>query len=77
MKKALITGITGQDGSYLADLLIEKGYEVHERFYEIGTPAALAETETFLGRRLALEDEGRASIADTGPERPTPSADAA
>ena len=29
MKKALITGITGQDGSHLADLLIEKGYEVH------------------------------------------------
>jgi len=28
-KKALITGITGQDGSYLADLLLEKGYEVH------------------------------------------------
>ena len=28
-KKALITGITGQDGSYLAELLIEKGYEVH------------------------------------------------
>jgi GDPmannose 4,6-dehydratase len=29
MKKALITGITGQDGSYLADLLVAKGYEVH------------------------------------------------
>lgn len=29
MKKALITGITGQDGSYLAEFLIEKGYEVH------------------------------------------------
>lgn len=29
MKKALITGITGQDGSYLAELLIDKGYEVH------------------------------------------------
>ena len=29
MKKALITGITGQDGSYLADLLLSKGYEVH------------------------------------------------
>jgi GDPmannose 4,6-dehydratase len=29
MKKALITGITGQDGSYLADLLLQKGYEVH------------------------------------------------
>ena len=29
MKKAIITGITGQDGSYLAEILIEKGYEVH------------------------------------------------
>ena len=29
MKKALITGITGQDGSYLAELLLDKGYEVH------------------------------------------------
>ena len=28
-KVALITGITGQDGSYLAEFLIEKGYEVH------------------------------------------------
>src|SRR6266480_7256966 len=29
MKKALITGITGQDGAYLAEFLLEKGYEVH------------------------------------------------
>ncbi len=29
MQKALITGITGQDGSYLAELLLSKGYEVH------------------------------------------------
>src|SRR5689334_5556990 len=29
MKKALITGITGQDGAYLAELLLKKGYEVH------------------------------------------------
>ena len=29
MKRAFITGITGQDGSYLAELLLEKGYEVH------------------------------------------------
>lgn len=29
MKVALITGITGQDGSYLAELLLEKGYQVH------------------------------------------------
>ena len=29
MKTALITGITGQDGSFLAEFLLEKGYEVH------------------------------------------------
>ena len=29
MKKVLITGITGQDGSYLAEFLLKKGYEVH------------------------------------------------
>ena len=29
MKTALITGVTGQDGSYLAELLLEKGYKVH------------------------------------------------
>ena len=29
MKKALITGITGQDGAYLAELLLSKGYEVY------------------------------------------------
>ena len=29
MKKALITGVTGQDGSYLAELLLDKGYDVH------------------------------------------------
>ena len=30
MKKALITGVTGQDGSYLAEFLLARGYEVHE-----------------------------------------------
>ena len=29
MKKAIITGVTGQDGSYMAELLLSKGYEVH------------------------------------------------
>ena len=29
MKRALITGVTGQDGSYLVELLLEKNYEVH------------------------------------------------
>lgn len=32
MKKALITGITGQDGSYLAEFLLEKSYEVHGHY---------------------------------------------
>ncbi len=44
MARALITGITGQDGSYLADLLLEKGYEVHGMVRR-------ASTETF--QRLA------------------------
>lgn len=39
MKKALITGITGQDGSYLAELLLEKGYEVHGIIRRHSTPA--------------------------------------
>ena len=38
MKKALITGITGQDGSYLAELLLEKGYEVHGLIRRISQP---------------------------------------
>ena len=41
MKKALITGITGQDGSYLTELLLEKDYEVHG----ILRPAAVFTTE--------------------------------
>jgi GDPmannose 4,6-dehydratase len=32
MKKALITGITGQDGAYLSKFLLEKGYDVHGAF---------------------------------------------
>ncbi len=38
MKKALITGITGQDGSYLAELLLEKGYEVSGIIRRLSTP---------------------------------------
>ena len=38
-KRALITGITGQDGSYLAELLLEKGYEV----FGIGPPCQHAQ----------------------------------
>ncbi|MEN6634632.1 MAG: GDP-mannose 4,6-dehydratase [Clostridiaceae bacterium] len=54
MKRALITGITGQDGSYLAELLLEKGYEVHG----ITRRASLPNTnriETILNR-ITLHD---------------------
>jgi GDPmannose 4,6-dehydratase len=51
-KKALITGITGQDGSYLADLLLEKGYEVHA----IVRRAALEDPEHRLSRVKHLAD---------------------
>ena len=44
MKKALITGITGQDGSYLTELLIKKGYEVHG----IIRPASVFTTERIM-----------------------------
>ena len=59
MKRALITGITGQDGSYLADLLLRKGYEVHG----IKRRSSLLNTDRIdhlyqdphdLGRRLIL-----------------------
>lgn len=38
MKRALITGITGQDGSYLAELLLDKGYKVHGLVRRLSTP---------------------------------------
>ncbi|MBI4160603.1 MAG: GDP-mannose 4,6-dehydratase, partial [Candidatus Yanofskybacteria bacterium] len=38
MKKALITGVTGQDGSYLAELLLEKGYHVYGLQRRSSTP---------------------------------------
>jgi len=37
MKKALITGVTGQDGSYLAEFLLAKGYEVHGLIHRAST----------------------------------------
>ncbi|MCH6581205.1 MAG: GDP-mannose 4,6-dehydratase [Nitrospinae bacterium] len=53
MKKALITGVTGQDGSYLAELLLEKGYEVH---------GLVRRSSTFnRGRIEPLRDHSRAT----------------
>jgi GDPmannose 4,6-dehydratase len=52
MKKALITGITGQDGSYLADFLLENGYEVHGLIRRTSTPSL--ERISHLAGRLTL-----------------------
>ena len=52
MKRALITGITGQDGSYLADLLLDKGYEVHGVVRRV----AIEDPEHRLWRILHLKD---------------------
>jgi GDPmannose 4,6-dehydratase len=52
MKKALITGITGQDGSYLAELLLAEGYEVHGLVRRV----ALEQPDQRLGRIAHLAD---------------------
>ncbi|WP_447979756.1 GDP-mannose 4,6-dehydratase [Candidatus Nitrospira bockiana] len=52
MKRALITGITGQDGSYLAELLLEKGYDVHGIIRRV----AIEDPEHRLWRILHLRD---------------------
>ena len=53
MKRALITGITGQDGSYLAEFLLGKGYEVHGLVRRV----AIEDPEHRLGRILHLKDQ--------------------
>jgi GDPmannose 4,6-dehydratase len=69
-KRALITGITGQDGSYLAELLLAKGYEVHglSRVGDGNAPAVLTNRVTFHTGDLAdgssLESLVDASRAD-------------
>ncbi len=54
VKKALITGVTGQDGSYLAELLLEKGYEVHG----IKRRSSLFNTERVDHIYQSLQEEG-------------------
>jgi GDPmannose 4,6-dehydratase len=59
MKRALITGITGQDGSHLAELLLSKGYEVHGLVRRV----ALEQPEQRLGRILPVRDRVRLHAA--------------
>lgn len=60
MPKALITGISGQDGSYLTELLLKQGYEVHG----IVRPAALENPEMHLTRLLPLLDRIQLQAAE-------------
>src|SRR5689334_18670270 len=59
MKRALITGITGQDGGYLAELLLEKGYEVHG----IVRRVALEDPDHRMPRLRAVRDRIRLHAA--------------
>ena len=52
-KRALITGITGQDGSYLAEFLLSKGYEVHGMVRRV----AIEDPEHRLGRLRGILDD--------------------
>jgi GDPmannose 4,6-dehydratase len=61
MKRALITGITGQDGSYLAELLLAKGYEVHGIIRRTSSPS-LSRIEHLLPRIILHNGD----LADSG-----------
>ena len=57
MKKAMITGITGQDGSYLAELLLEKGYELVTVSEMFGFDPPETSEELYVFDRKNYEDE--------------------
>lgn len=54
MKKALITGVTGQDGSYLSELLLTKGYEVHGLVRRHSTPSTARIDHLLAGGKIFL-----------------------
>ena len=56
MKKALITGITGQDGSYLAPLLLDKGYEVHSIIRRTSNDPTARLNDLFSGRKVVFHE---------------------
>ena len=63
MKTALITGITGQDGSYLAELLLEKGYKVYGLLRR-GSTNTFERIQHFIGERLPEEKRVRLVYGD-------------
>ena len=56
MQRALITGITGQDGSYLAELLLEKGYQVHGLFRRTSLPSTSRIAHLLEKKQLILHE---------------------
>lgn len=63
MKRALITGITGQDGSYLAEFLLEKGYEVHGLYRRTSTDPCSRIEPLVLQKKITLH---KGSLHDLG-----------
>lgn len=63
MKKAFITGITGQDGAYLAELLLEKGYMVYGGFRRLSTPNFVRLDELGIIKKIKLVE---ADLLDAG-----------
>lgn len=66
--RALITGITGQDGSYLAEFLLGKGYEVFGMARRSSSPAKVDERVTIVSGDLADQSSLVACIAETEPD---------
>jgi len=56
MKKALITGVTGQDGAYLAPLLLDKGYEVHAILRRTSNDPTVRLNDLFSGRKVHFHE---------------------
>jgi GDPmannose 4,6-dehydratase len=72
-RRALITGVTGQDGSYLAELLLEKGYEVTGTVHRattdpLGCSEHLREKVSLVVADLKQPESLRAAVADTQPD---------
>ena len=64
-KRAIITGITGQDGSYLAELLLENGAEINVNNHQGMTPLMLAASKGWLDIiRLLLEHKAKSDVSD-------------
>ena len=63
-KRALVIGVTGQDGNYLADFLLKKGYEVHGTTRSSGFGSPLAQTKDGLRSCTAVHTLMPANLKD-------------